>query len=75
MTPRLLTARVAAGPVPMICRREAWSPSVDEDFGLEARTTTTCFFAAGDFWRRGLNLCSVRPSEDETAEVMMTWMS
>lgn len=71
----MLTARVAARPVPMICRREAWSPSVEEDLGLEARTTTTCFFAAGDFRWRGLNLCSVRPSEDETAEVMMTWMS
>ena len=48
---------------------------MEEDLGLEARTTTTCFFAAGDFRRRGLNLCRVRPSGDETAEVMMTWMS
>ena len=67
------TARAAARPVPIISRREACSSSMEDDLRLEARTTTV-FFEAGDLRRRVLNLCSVRPSEDETAEDMMTWM-
>jgi len=55
--------------VPITCRREAWSSSTEDDLRLEARTTTL-FFGAADFRWRVLNLCSVRCSEVETAEVI-----
>ena len=46
---------------------------MEEDLGLEARDDDLLLHA-GDFRWRGLNLCSVRPSEAETAEVLMTWI-